>query len=50
MSLMMQNDDNTNCKIWDGKSRDLGEFTMPFDIKEDDLDLHQEVLYQNQMS
>lgn len=49
MSLMKQDDDNTNCQIWDGESKDPGVFTVPFDIKEDDLDLQQEVLYQDQM-
>ena len=46
--LMEQDDDDTNREISNDESEDPGESTLSSDIKEDGLDIWQEVLHQDQ--
>jgi hypothetical protein len=47
--LMKQDDDDTDWEISNNKSSDNGESTLSLDIKEDDLDIRQEVLHLDQV-
>jgi copper oxidase (laccase) domain-containing protein len=49
ISLMMQDDNDTDRKLSKNESDDLGEFTLSSDIEEDHLDNLQEVLHLDQV-